>query len=207
MVTPANHPVEFRIVSRIFASLAAVSIALLVTTVVIGLDVDVNDRFAEWQLSRTNEAQLRLEQESSAKSTHMMSGVAAAIGVLLVSSIAVTYFIGTSRWCREVVEAYSLEDELAARSQTLKRSAFPWALTSMLTILAIAVLGAAADPATGSAQTASWIVPHFVAALLGVAIIMWCFFSLWCNITANHKVIETVMARVQQVRENQESAV
>jgi len=206
-VTFVDHPIEFEFVSRIFASLAVVSTASLVATVVIGMNVDVNDRFDDWKKTRSHESQQRLEKESSAKSTHMMCGVATAIGVLLVSSIAVTYFIGTSRWCREVIEAYSLESDWAARSQSLKRRAFHWALTSMLTVMVIVVFGAAADPATGNSQSESWVVPHFTVALLGVALIGWCFFAMWINILANHAIIASVMNRVEEIREQGDRAV
>ena len=45
---------------------------------------------------------------------HRLSGVAAAISVVLVNSIVVTYFVGTSRWCKEVSETYELRLRLYA---------------------------------------------------------------------------------------------
>src|SRR5687767_3656973 len=59
---------------------------------------------------------------------HMLLGAGGALMAILVNSITITYFIGTSRWCKEVCETYRLPGELAERSTRLKRSTFPWAL-------------------------------------------------------------------------------
>ncbi len=59
-------------------------------------------------------------------SVHRLLGVAAALVVVLVNSIVVTYFIGTSRWCKEVVETYGLDAQFIRRSVALKRRTFPW---------------------------------------------------------------------------------
>ena len=37
---------------------------------------------------------------------HMLLGLFAVLVTILVQSIAVTYFVGTGRWCKEVVETY-----------------------------------------------------------------------------------------------------
>ena len=142
-----------------------------------------------------------VERGKGRATLHLLLGVAAALGVVLVSSIAVTYFIGTSRWCREVVEAYALDEDLIVRSRQLKRRSFPWALVSMLTVLAITALGGASDPGTGYAHSAAWVTPHLIAAISGVAVVAWCFYALSYNIAANHAIIETVMQRVAETKE------
>jgi hypothetical protein len=86
---------------------------------------------------------------------HRLSGVLAALVVVLVNSMAVTYFVGTSRWVREVVETYGLDAGLVTRSRRLKRSAFPFAVAGMLAVVGIVALGGAADPATGRRCRAS----------------------------------------------------
>ena len=96
---------------------------------------------------------------------HRMFGIASALVVVLVNSIAVTYFVGTSRWCREVVETYHLDAELVRRSAVLKRRAFPWAVAAMLVIVGVSALGAAADPATRHPWTANWVYPHLVGRI------------------------------------------
>ena len=58
------------------------------------------------------ENRLRFANEKKLGSLHKLMGIATAIMVMLVCSIAVTYFIGTSRWCREVVETYDLNGNL-----------------------------------------------------------------------------------------------
>src|SRR5687767_12650005 len=39
---------------------------------------------------------------------HMLLGIAAALMTLLVCSVSITYFVGTSRWFKEVTETYRL---------------------------------------------------------------------------------------------------
>jgi uncharacterized membrane protein len=68
---------------------------------------------------------------------HRLTGVAAALGVVFVHSLIVTYFIGTTRWCREVVETYRLDTGLVRASNQLKRRTFPWALAGMLAVVGI----------------------------------------------------------------------
>jgi hypothetical protein len=47
---------------------------------------------------------------------HILLGVLAALVTVLVNSISVTYFIGTSRWCKEVADVYHLDPELPRRT-------------------------------------------------------------------------------------------
>jgi hypothetical protein len=125
----------------------------------------------------------------------------AAIVVIFANSISVTYFIGTSRWCREVVEGYSLDANLLSRSVVLKRRTFPWAVSSMLVIVGVATLGAAADPGTGLPNTADWVLPHFFAGLLAMAFVGFSFFVQAANIRAHYGVINDIMFEVRKARE------
>ena len=130
---------------------------------------------------------------------HFLLGVSATLVVILVNSISVTYFIGTGRWCREVVEAYEFDSRYITATQHLKRRSFPWAVTGMLTVLGISMLGAAAD--TVAPEVAPrWLTFHLIGAILGLAIIAWSFFAQWINIVENHKVIEEVTAEVTRAR-------
>lgn len=215
--------------SRIFATLAVFSLMLMSANMIVGLTLDVNANVDRWrELDRkfkdiehtigaaaekkdeVDAAREAAEKEIDAGkgrgALHLLLGIAAALGVVLVGSIAVTYFIGTSRWCREVVEAYSLDEELIVRSRQLKRRSFPWALISMLTVLAIVALGGASDPGTGYEHSAAWVTPHLVAAVAGLAVVAWCFYALSNNIAANHAIIETVMQRVAEVKEARRAA-
>ena len=56
---------------------------------------------------------------------HRLSGVAAAIALVLVNSIVVTYFVGTGRWCKEVSDTYQLGPTFVRRSNAIKRQHVP----------------------------------------------------------------------------------
>lgn len=133
---------------------------------------------------------------------HRLSGVAAALVVVLVYSIVVTYFIGTSRWCKEVVDAYRLEPGLAREATQIKRRAFAWALIGMLWAVGLVALGAAADPATGRPGTSAWVTPHLVAALATFVWLAWSFTALYGHILRQHAVIQQIMNEVRLVRES-----
>lgn len=178
---------------RIFLSLAIVSLSLLAITLVVGLMVgDLN--------ANVTEETLRF------KTTHFLLGVLSALVVVLVNSIGITYFIGTSRWCKEVAETYKLDRQVMLRSARLKRQAFPWAVCGMLTIVGVISLGAASDPvtkaATGIEDTSLWSDFHFFAALAGSTIIGWSYYMLWSKINQNQAIIGEVMAAVKQVRDD-----
>ena len=131
---------------------------------------------------------------------HRLSGVFAALVVVLVNSMAVTYFVGTGRWCREVAETYGLEASLVERSRRLKRSAFPLAVCGMLCVVGIVALGGAADPATGRKGSADWVTPHLVGSLGLAAVIAWCFQAQVPVIRRQQELIDDVMAAVRRER-------
>jgi len=133
---------------------------------------------------------------------HRLAGVAAALVVVLVYSIVVTYFIGTSRWCKEVVEAYRLPQELSREATQIKRRAFAWALIGMLWAVGLVALGAAADPATGRAGTSAWVTPHLVAAMATFVWLAWSFTTLYGHILRQNDVIQRIMAEVRAARES-----
>src|SRR5437868_1009012 len=103
--------------SRIFLTLASLSLVLIVAAFVIGLTMgDLNP-------------QARPSVETLRWATyHRLIGVAAALAVVFVECIVVTYFIGTSRWSKEVVDTYQLDAAYIVASNRLKRRTFPWAL-------------------------------------------------------------------------------
>ena len=87
---------------------------------------------------------LRDEMLTSRRSTtlHILFGIVATLVTILVNCIAVTYFVGTSRWCKEVVLAYGLELEYLVRSMKLKRSCFAWSMLGAFPALGRAALEA-----------------------------------------------------------------
>lgn len=132
---------------------------------------------------------------------HRLLGVAAALAVVLVNSIVVTYFIGTSRWCKEVSETYSLGRTFIDRSNALKRRTFPWAVTGMLTVVGVIALGGAADPASLRPGTEAWVIPHLIGAMVGLLLVGYTFYVEWLNIHANHLVIDDVLTEVRRIRQ------
>lgn len=175
--------------TRIFPTLALIALTFVVVAAVLGLTVDTSD----------------LSQEAARdwKRLHMLAGILAAIAVMLVNGIVITYFIGTSRWCREVVEAYELEPALAARSAALKRRAFPVTLAAMLVVVGMVALGGAADTAQTLPQPPAgwtWADVHLLGTLLGTAFFLWVGYQQWTTIAANQQVIAAILAKVREIR-------
>jgi hypothetical protein len=174
-------------VTRIFISLAWLALVTVAATLVLGLSL------GDFHKDHTADT-LRWA------TVHRLAGVGAALTVLLVNSIVVTYFIGTSRWCKEVSEAYGLDLAFIRRSTALKRRTFPWAVMGMLTAVAVVASGGAADPATGRAGTEDWVTLHLLSACCGLVLIAWTFFVEWQNIHANYQVISEVLEQVKRLR-------
>ncbi|MCH2115812.1 MAG: hypothetical protein MK171_12990 [Pirellulales bacterium] len=175
--------------SRIFPTLAATSLGLFLVAVVLGLCI--GDLYGGHEIDA---ATFRM------RGVHMLTGTAAALAVVFVHSIAITYFIGTSRWCKEVTETYRLEPSYLGRSTQLKRRTFPWCVLGMLTVVVVGALGAASDPGTGRPDTASWAGVHNMAALVGLAVIAWTYFQVWINIVAHQGVIQAIVDAVALLR-------
>jgi hypothetical protein len=176
--------------NRILLTLGSLSIVLLVATQTIGLVI--GDLYAQPHPS---------EDTLYWATVHRLTGVAAALTVVFVESVVVTYFIGTSRWCKEVVETYRLDPADVRASSRLKRRTFPWALSGMLVVIAVAALGAAADPGrTDPLNSRAWTDWHLVASFVGIAFLAWTFVVAWKNVAANHAIIERVVAEVARIR-------
>jgi hypothetical protein len=131
---------------------------------------------------------------------HRLLGLAAALTVVLVDCISMTYFIGTGRWCKEVVDTYHLPNEFLAKSVKLKRQAFPWAIMSALAVVAVGSLGAAADPGTLRHGTEAWVNIHLIGAFLGITFIAIAFFIQGLRIAAHHQAIDDIVAEVRRIR-------
>ena len=214
--------------ARIFSVLAILAVLLLVANFVVGLAAgDFNAAATRKREAQTRlveaDRQARVGQASSAQAEeakqealhadaafqrprammtlHMLLGAAAAMVTVLVNSITITYFIGTSRWCKEVCETYGLSEELAEQSTRLKRSTFPWALAGIFSVILLVGLGAAADPSGANwKNSANLVMPHYAAAMLGVAIIMFAFWVQVGRISENYVVIEKILTEVSRVR-------
>jgi hypothetical protein len=180
--------------------LAAFALVFLLATFAVGLSL---------RSGNLHDASDKATQQRG--TVHRLSGIAAGLVVVLVNSIVATYFIGTSRWCREVSETYGLSGEHVASSRRLKRRTFPLCVAGMLIAVAIVALGGAADPGViipkpealfgwSSLAPVTWAQVHLLAAVLGIAAIVLIFVQQWNQIDANQEVIEGVLAEVRRIR-------
>lgn len=211
--------------TRIFLTLAIISVLLLLANIVLGFSTgDVGGMWREYVSTAPEfrELQARPDVSPEAKKVaqkerqerydklknatsflrlHLLLGVLAALITVLVNSICVTYFIGTTRWCREVTEAYDLDESMLAESNALKRKSFPWAVASIVLILAIIALGSLSDPNVSGLESTTWRTPHYTLAIVSTAVIAWAFFIQLNNIAANYRVISRILDTVRKVRE------
>jgi hypothetical protein len=186
--------------TRIFSSLAIFAVVCLLATFMLG-----------WSLRSGNMHDVKDVSTQKRGTIHRLAGIATGVCVILVDSIVVTYFIGTSRWCKEVVDTYRLDQQFVVRSNRLKRRTFPIAVVSMLTAVAIVALGGAADPGaimpkpeaalhTSLLTDVTWRDIHLAAAAVGILAIVYGFYLAWNNIQANHEVIDEVLIDVKRIR-------
>ena len=128
---------------------------------------------------------------------HFLLGVLSALVCVLVNGIAMTYFIGSSKWCSEVVDTYSLDLSYIRKSRTLKRRAYPWTISGVAVIVVIVACGAAADPATQIESSASWVTPHMIVAILGTMWLLVSFLNQAALIGAHYDVINEIVEAVK----------
>lgn len=153
---------------------------------------------AETEALRAKDAELRkLEAWAS---WHRRMGFGAGIFVLWASSLSVVYFLGTSRWCREVTEAYQFPLGPLQRSLQLKRRAFAFSTLAMLTAVVMVALGGANDPSSGRQGTKEWVQVHFYGAMLGIPFLIWCFTQIYGYIIEHQRILHEVMASVREER-------
>jgi hypothetical protein len=216
--------------SRIFSVLAILAVLLLAANFVVGLwvgdfnaaaqekraaqgrmiDLDRANKLArrrtspEYDAARREAAATdeRFSVPRSRMTLHLLLGAGGALLAILVNSITITYFVGTSRWCKEVCETYRLPAELAERSTRLKRSTFPWAVTGVLAVIVVVALGAAADPSGANfRQSANFVTPHYIAAMVMLLVVAGSFWVQINRIAENYAVIEEILSEVKRIRE------
>jgi uncharacterized membrane protein len=216
--------------TRIFSVLALLAVLLLAVNFLVGLwagDFNAAARVKRAAQLRLGElqSQLRLQRQKSSPeyeqvrrdyaaaderfqtprsrmTVHMLLGAAATLVAILVNCITITYFIGTSRWCQEVSDTYRLPSDLAQRSAWLKRSTFPWAVVSVLALILMVGLGAAADPSGANYALAErFVLPHYAAAMITLVLVAVSFWIQITRIAANYAVIEEILSQVKRIRE------
>jgi hypothetical protein len=97
---------------------------------------------------------------------HLLAGLYAAMFCCLVHAIVFAHFIGSGKWIKKGAAAAAMPDleHIVGRTRKLKGKTFPFALFSMLLVVATAVLGGGAD------QGAVAPAVHLVLALLTLAL-------------------------------------
>ena len=200
--------------SRIFISLSVLPALLVFVTMGFGWWIgDYNSVYAS-VMARQSTGQAgadtkaavlqdldKLAEPQSRFRTHFQLGLASSLAVVLINSLSVTYLIGTSRWVREVCEAYGLDENFIVISNQLKRRTFPWSIMGVFSILTIIGLGAAADPGTLRSTTAAWVTPHSIAAMLGASVILIAIVVQAMNLHQNAQIIQQVVGEVRKERE------
>lgn len=206
--------------ARIFFVLACFATVLLISNFVVGLWVgdlngaaaaviDANGNYTEARRTKDEQtmkeakAALEVVNENYApvkkrQSLHFLLGVFTAVICVLVNAISMTYFIGTTKWCNEVVDAYSLDPGFAHQSTRLKKSTFPWSLMGVLAILLIVAFGGASDPATEISSTADWVSVHFILSILGTMVLIFSFLQQVGKIGAHYEIIQEIVAATEK---------
>jgi hypothetical protein len=130
--------------------------------------------------------------------THFLIGLFSSVGVLLIHCLAITYFLGTGRWVKEVCIAYGLPDEGWPRqTRDIKRGNTPYAILAMLITIGTTAAGAAR-------QNFDWPAwPH--ATLAGITLVVnglvWVI--EYRNMKANHRILDEVFAETVRMRAEQ----
>ncbi len=207
--------------------LASIAIVLLLVNVYVGLSGgDYNAPAHEYVAARQEARRLTADEQIAAAeqradqareavlkiqptmNLHMLLGIGAALMTLLVCSISITYFVGTSRWFKEVVETYRLDRTYVARSAQIKRRSFRWSVFGALAILAVVGLGAAAEPTWANAEHSRDLVqPHYLASLAVIGFLLLSFYRQWSSLAENSRLIEEVMSEVRTIRSQRGLAV
>ena len=222
--------------SRIFSVLAILALVTLAANFLLGLGIGDFNAAAQRYVTAAREHnslplmdnppdRQKIAQEFSAAgeafaaprrnlTLHFYLGVASSLLAILVSSISVTYFIGTSRWCREVVETYRLSPEFVQRSDALKRRTFPYALLGIVTVIVIVALGGLSDPSipwrrafetekdwfNATFPPISMVNIHYIASMIGLVVLAFAFWMQARGIAANYAVIDEILAQVALIR-------
>ena len=136
-----------------------------------------------------------LTAEGSLYLTHFVLGLFGAVAVLLVHCLAITYFLGTGRWVKEVCLAYGLPDERWPRqTRDIKRGNTPYAILAMLVTIATAATGAGRQ----NFEWPSWVHAALAATTLAVNAAVWVI--EYRNMRTNLRILDEVYAETEQLR-------
>lgn len=177
-------------VSRVFLTLAVLSTLLLLTAVWLGLDLgDVR------QLDPVIQKQV---------SIHLLMGVAAIVGAVLVHAIVLTYFMGTGRWLEETSNAYQLANDWQKQSRELKWRVLPAMGTSLLLLISTGAFGGAADPASalGFKGFGPLSAAHVHLLVASVTVMFNLMVNVWeyNALSRNGQLVNEVLQEVRRMR-------
>lgn len=131
---------------------------------------------------------------------HLLMGLGSVLIALLAHSIVFTYFLGTTRWVKEVAVVYQMPEWVLAQARKNKGKAFPFELWSMALIGATSWLGAASD---ANGLNPLW---HLAVACLALGFNLGAFVVEYGAIVAQARLILEVKDRADRLREAQLAA-
>ncbi|MCA9088443.1 MAG: hypothetical protein KDA90_07375 [Planctomycetaceae bacterium] len=173
--------------TRIFLTLAGTSNLLLVITFALG-----------W---RIEDAAAVTDAGRSQVDLHFLTALAAAVIVMMVHAVALTYFMGTGRWIEETGEAYRLGDSARAENIRLKYRVIPGLVGCMFMVIITGAFGAIADPAS-AVQIPGGATIHFTLASATLAMNLFVSYYEWLQIGRNGQVVDAVIAEVRRIRKS-----
>ena len=143
----------------------------------------------------------QLEPMGQRSTIHKLLAILAAIVTVLVKQ----YFHYVFYWHESLVQRGSAKPIRSIslcfdKSSSIKRRNFPWSFIGIITVLSIAALGAASDPATFMKSTHQFVQPHFWTAMLGTAILGYALLNQYLNIYSHSELVEEILGRVKQIR-------
>ena len=132
---------------------------------------------------------------------HMLAGTAASLLGLLVSCLSITYFVGTGRWCLEVIETYKLDADFHAQSKRVKWRNNLWSLAGVTVLIVIAATGPACDPlANVRGDPGAWVSTHQIISIVGSIFVGVAFLAQYSCISAHYLVTAKILQEVGRVR-------
>ena len=139
-----------------------------------------------------------LDGEGSLYLTHFILGLFTAMAVLLVHCLAITYFLGTGRWVKEVCLAYEMPDERWPRqTRDIKRGNTPYAILAMLITIATAAAGAGRQ----NFDWPAWLHAALACVTLVVNGVVWVV--EYRNMATNLRILDEVYAEADRMRAEQ----
>jgi hypothetical protein len=139
-----------------------------------------------------------LDGEGSLYLTHFILGLFTAMAVLLVHCLAITYFLGTGRWVKEVCLAYEMPDERWPRqTRDIKRRNTPYAILAMLITIATAAAGAGRQ----NFDWPAWLHAALACVTLVVNGVVWVV--EYRNMATNLRILDEVYAEADRMRAEQ----